>query len=193
MTIRKDKNMGLTVAEKEHWKDRIARRIERRIEEIVARRDPAFLQHTEEEARRRARESLGVDSQHDEMEKLRQEEQEIERRQKRLRAEQRAVLNGTTPEEELERGGYYGMSDPLVDGAVRKRAEALEAELLSETELGLAVLALGREEENLLDTVWLATSCKQIKALWEDATALLEGEPTALEGKALKMEPLDPE
>jgi hypothetical protein len=52
------------------------------------------------------------------------------------------------------------------------------------------VLALRGEKDNLLDTVWLATSSSQIKELWEQVNALLEVTPTALEEKALKIAPV---
>lgn len=78
-------------------------------------------------------------------------------------------------------------------GAVSIRPRALEADILAESDLGKQVLTLRDEKDNLLDTVWLATSCKQIKELWEQVNALLELKPTALEEKALKIAPIEPE
>ena len=48
-------------------------------------------------------------------------------------------------------------------------------------------------KDNLLDTVWLATSSSQIKELWGQVNALLEIKPTALEEKALKIAPVQEE
>lgn len=45
----------------------------------------------------------------------------------------------------------------------------------------------------MLDTVWLATSSSQIKELWEQVNTLLELKPTALEEKALRIAPVEPE
>ena len=45
------------------------------------------------------------------------------------------------------------------------------------------------EKDNLLDTVWLATSSSQIKELWEQANTLLAVKPTVLEQKALAISP----
>jgi len=185
--------MALTVAEKNHWKERIAKRIEQRIETLVEKHDPTLLQRVSEEARAKAYESLGIDVQQRELEAIEKQKEEMERRQRRLRAEQRALINGTTPEEELERGGYYGRYDHEVEQAVNARAKALEADILAESDLGRQVLALRHEKDNLLDTVWLATSCKQIKELWEQVNALLELKPTTLEEKALKIAPIEPE
>ena len=70
-----------------------------------------------------------------------------------------------------------------------RRAKALEADILAESDLGRRVLSLREEKDNLLDTVWLATSSSQIKELWEQVNSLLEITPTALEDKALKIAP----
>ena len=181
--------MAISVAERNHWRDRIAARIDRRIETLVAKQDPALLQHVAEEARQKAYGSLGISSHQHELEQLEKQKQEIEKRERRLLAEQRAVINGTTVEQELERGGYYRY-DSEVENAVKARAKALEADILAESDLGKQVLALREEKDNLLDTVWLATSSSQIKELWEQVNTLLEVAPTTLEEKALKIEPV---
>lgn len=177
----------LTVAEKTHWKERIAKRIEHRVETLVAKEDPMLLQRVEKEAKERAYKSLGIDAQQRELEAIQKQREELEQRERRLGAEQTAVINGTTVERELDSGAYYHRNN--VDSAVDARAKALEADILSESDLGRRVLSLRAEEENLLDTVWLATSSTQIKQLWEQVNSLLEITPTALEDKALKIAP----
>jgi len=126
--------MGLTVAEKEHWKERIAKRINHRVETLVARQDPTLLQRVEQEARDKAYASLGIDAQRKELEELQKQKENIEKRERRLRAEQRAVLRGTTVEEELEQSYYC--SDGVIENAVSARARALEAEILTQSGLG---------------------------------------------------------
>ena len=69
----------------------------------------------------------------------------------------------------------------------------MESEILAESELGRQVLSLREEKENLLDTVWLATSSSQIKELWSQVNTLLEIKPTVLEEKALKIAPVEEE
>jgi len=183
----------LRISEKTHWKERIAKRIDQRIETLVAKQDPTLLQRVSDEARQRAYESLSIDSHQRELDEIEKLKQEMERRERRLKAEQRAVIKGTSVEEELERGGYYSRYDTEVESAVQARARALEADILAESDLGKQVLALRAEKDNLLDTVWLATSCSQIKELWEQVNALLEMKPTALEEKALQITPVEPE
>jgi len=181
--------MALTVTDRTHWQERIGRRIDQRIETLVAKQDPTLLQRVSEQARQKACESLGISSQQQELDAIQKQKEVLERRERRLQAEQRALLSGKTVEEELERGGYYGRADHEVEGAVKTRARALEADILAESDLGRQVLALRQEKDNLLDTVWLATSSSQIKELWQQVNALLELTPTALEDKALKIAP----
>jgi len=183
----------LRISEKTHWKERIAKRIDQRIETLVAKQDPTLLQRVAEQAREKAYESLGINAQQREFEDIQKQKEEIERRERRLRAEQRAAINGTSVDDELERGGYSGRYDYQVEDAVSARAKALEADILAESDLGKQVLSLREEKDNLLDTVWLATSCAQIKELWEQVNALLELKPTALEEKALAIAPVEPE
>ena len=153
--------MGITVSEKSHWRDRIAKRIDQRIETLVAKEDPTLLQRVKEQARQRAYDSLGIQAQRQELDELEKQKADIEKRERRLEAEQRAIINGTTVEEELEKGCYS--YDSVVENAVAVRAKALESEILAESEVGKQVLALREEKDNLLDTVWLATSSSQIK------------------------------
>ena len=185
--------MSLTLGERNHWRDRIAKRIDQRIETLVAREDPTLLQRVAEQARAKAYQSLKIDGQQREFEAIQKQKEEIERRERRLRAEQRAIINGTSVDFELERGGSYGRYDHEVEQSVNARARALEADILAESDLGKQVLSLRAEKDNLLDTVWLATSSSQIKELWESVNALLEVRPTALEEKALKIAPVEPE
>ncbi len=182
----------LRVSEKTHWKERIAKRIDQRVETLVAKQDPTLLQRVTEQARANAYESLGISAQQRELDAIEKQKEEMQRRERRLRAEQRAVLNGTTVEDELERGGY-GRYDHVVEDAVKARAKALEADILAESDLGKQVLTLHSEKDNLVDTVWLATSSSQIKELWEQVNSLLELKPTPLEEKALSITPVEPE
>ena len=54
-------------------------------------------------------------------------------------------------------------------------------------------MKLEREKEELLDTVWLSTSTKQIKQLWSDVAEMLKVEQTELQKQAIAMEPVEPE
>ena len=81
--------------------------------------------------------------------------------------------------------GIFDRHDREVDNAVARRQAVHEEELLAETEPGLRILKLRQEKENLLDTVWLATSSKQIKELWSKVAEILGDEQTPLQQDAL--------
>ena len=181
--------MGLTVAEKQHWKERIAKRIDHRIETLIAKKDPTLLQRVEREAREQALKTLGIDTQQRELEEIEKKREEIDRRERRLKAEQRAAVNGTRVEDEADHDGCY--YDQVIDDAVNARAGALEADILAASPLGKEILSLRAEKDNLLDTVWLATSPTQIKELWEQVNRVLDVTPTPLEQKALQIAPVE--
>ena len=179
--------MSLTVSEKTHWKERITKRIDQRVETLIAKQDPTLLQRATEQSRKRAYASLGIASQQQELEQIAKQREKLDKRERRLKAEQRAAIKSSTPEEELD--NPHWRYDTTVEQAVKARSAAFEADELAESDLGKQVLALREEKDNLLDTVWLATSSTQIKELWEQVNALLERTPTALEAKALTMPP----
>ena len=183
--------MPITLTEKSHWKDRIGKRIDHRIETLVAKEDPVLLQRVKELSRDKAYESLGIQAQRQELHELEKQKADIDKREHRLEAEQLAVIKGTTVEEELNSSHYS--YDNTVNNAITARAKALESEILAESDIGKQVLALREEKDNLLDTVWLATSSSQIKELWEQANTLLDVKPTALEQKALAIKPIQDE
>ena len=64
-------------------------------------------------------------------------------------------------------------------------------ELLAESDRGQQILRLREEKENLLDTVWLATSSTQVRELWAKVTELIGVKPTKLESDALAIVPAD--
>jgi hypothetical protein len=49
---------------------------------------------------------------------------------------------------------------------MRKKVDAEMAEVMSAHATGRDILELEREKDELLDTIWLATSNVQLKSLW---------------------------
>ncbi|APW63213.1 hypothetical protein [Paludisphaera borealis] len=183
---------GLTMTEKEFWKTRIAVRIGKRIEAIHARH-PALFDRLKREARARALESLGLAEAYAEQEAIQAEEESLDRRRKSAKRAMLATLRGV-PIEDVADGvhlGYGGEPPHEAAEAVRKRQALHEAEALAADPIGREVARWEVERENLLDTVWLATSPIQIKQLWTKVGSLLGDEPTGLEREALAIEPTD--
>lgn len=177
---------NLTVAEKNHWRDRIEARINRRIEAITAD-DPGLLERVGQEARGRAMESLGLVGMQDELDRIARQRAELDGRDARIRKEMLAKVRGV-PVDAID--GYTRVYDhPEIRTAIAKRTAVHEAELLTGDELGREVLRLRAERENLLDVIWLATSPIQVRQLWSKVAALLGEEPTRLEHEALSIPP----
>lgn len=172
---------SLTVTEKEHWKERIARRIEKRIESLTAS-EPAFLERIREQARQRALQSLGLAAIQAEVDALAEQKLEWERRQRQA---QRALLAAVrrVPIEAVE--DHYHSAQLEVRDAIQRRQTIHEDQLLAEDPLGQQILHLRQEKENLLDTIWLASSPQQVKELWKKVVELLGDEQTALQKEAL--------
>ena len=178
---------GLTVTEKEHWKERIARRIDRRIATIEAE-EPNLMDRVNREARDRALESLGLAPLQAELDEAKPQQQAARERETQLERQMLAHVRGVDADTIKDR--YYGQSyEREVENAVSSRQEVHEEELLAESPRGQSILRLREEKENLLDVVWLATSGSELRTLWSKVTALLGDPQTQLERDALAIPP----
>ena len=183
---------GLTVTEKEFWRQRIAARIERRVEAIKAQH-PALFQRVKREAHAEALQSLGLATLYAELEAVRDEEAALARRKKAAQRAMVAVLRGVPIDEVSD--GYtirYGSELPLpheADDALSRRQSAHQGQLLADDPIGCEIARLESERERLLDVVWLATCPSELKQLWSKVGALLGDEPTHLEREALAIAP----
>ncbi len=181
--------MGITIKEKDHWRERIARRIDHAIDELESNEDPSFRQRIDEEAEKKARKSLGLDELHCE---LRKTEEEIKDRKRHLEYLYKQMLKaiGRSCLDKGYGGGYFPHE---VTEAVKRRAKVHQRELMESEPLGKRILQLQKEKEELLDTVWLATSPVQIKELWSRFIELLNWEPPQLQREALEVSPITEE
>jgi hypothetical protein len=179
---------GLTVAEKTHWRDRIAARIDKRIEAIAAD-DPSLLERVKRAARQRALESLGLAELQAELDTVVAERAALDRRERRTRRTMLARVRRVAVEDLEDHS--YSCELHEINAAVVKRQAIHEDELLAADATGQRVLGLRAEKDRLLDTVWLATSPVQIRQLWTRVGALLGDEPTELEREALAIAPVD--
>ena len=179
---------GLTVTEKEHWKNRIAKRIERKTETLKAS-DPGYFSRVAIQARQQTLENLGLAELTKRLEVIEKQEQESEKQKVRIEREMLAIVRGVTVAD-LNEGCHYGRYNNEVDQAIDKRKGVIEDELLAQSDLGRQILKLRAERESLLDAIWLATSPRQVKDLWAKVAELLGDEPTQLERDALAIPPV---
>lgn len=179
---------GLSVTEKTHWKDRIARRIDKRIEALHAE-DPHFTDRMQREARDRALQSLGLAELQAELVQTEQGEAVFEQRKTAIRRAMLARIRGVSGEEVDDTPGYAASQE--VTAAIQRRQAVHTDELFAAHDLGRRILQLREEKDNLLDTVWLATSPAQIKTLWSKVADLLGDPQTQLQRDALAIAPLE--
>jgi hypothetical protein len=174
---------GLTVSEKQHWKDRLARRIEKKIEKLSTD-DPTLMARLKQQARLHALESLGLAALQAELDAVKQEQTQLERREEQARRAMLAtVCRVDLKEVDLELVRYSEAKE--VTDAIARRQAVHEEELLAADESGRAILRLRQEKEGLLDAIWLATSPGQLKELWQKVGEMLADDPTTLQKDAL--------
>jgi hypothetical protein len=177
---------NLTVAERNHWRERIQARIDRRIEAITAG-EPGLMERIRHEARGRALESLGLAAFQEELDRLAGRRAELDRRDSQTRKEMLARVRGVSAD---DLDCYTRVHDhPEIRAAIDRWKALHEEELLAGHELGRQVLQLRAERENLLDAIWLATSAAQVRLFWQKVGELLGEEPTRLEREALSIPP----
>src|SRR5262245_7686329 len=168
--ITKDTTMpGLTVTEKEHWKERISRRIDKKIDAIAAEQ-PNLMDRVQRESREKALQSLGLAELQAEQDRLEAEKETTEKRQQVIQREMLAKVRGI-PVEDIDHHYRYG-ADAEVTNAIQRRQKVHEDELFAQDPIGQRILELRLEREELLDTIWLATSAKQVKELWTKVAEL---------------------
>src|SRR3954465_12111367 len=104
---------SLSVAEKNHWADRIAARIDRAVERVRARH-PALFDRVRREAHGEALRSLGLAGAYAELEAVQAEEAALARRKKAAQRSMLAALRGVPPKEVPDNFGVrYGGELPL--------------------------------------------------------------------------------
>ncbi len=172
---------GLTVTEKEHWKDRIAARIDKRIEAVLAE-EPHLMERIHREAHDQALVSLGLAEMQKELDAIQQQTSALEKRESQIEKAMVAHVRGVPVEDVNDSHSYRYECE--VNNTVTRRQTVHEDELLAGSEIGQRVLNLREEKDNLLDTVWLATSPKQIKELWSKVAELLGDKQTQLQNAA---------
>ncbi len=178
--------MGLTVAEKTHWRDRIEAKINRRIEAILVG-DPGLMERVKHAARGCALDSLGLAEFQSELDQITAQRDTLAQRERCAQRAMLARIRGVEIDQIEE--VYYGRHESEVTRAVVQRQAVHEDELLAEHEIGRRILQLRAEKDRLLDTVWLACSPAQIRQLWSKVSTLLGDEPTELERETLAIPP----
>jgi hypothetical protein len=170
-----------SVKEKKHLKERIRRKVDQTNELILTKQDGHYLARVSQESHELAIDSLG-------MREMQAQAEERENREMSLREERqglyKAMVVKVTGRRLSELPAAYYSFPPEID----RRAAQHEQELMEKDDLGRRSWRCAAKEQ-MLDTVWLATSGKHIRELWSSVTELPQDSPTPLQAKALSIEP----
>ena len=180
--------MPLTVKEKEHWKEQIEKRIDKAIAEIYRNEGNEWRRSLQEKVNSEALKRLGLTN-------YMKRYLDLDSKVEKLRAEQSKLVesNEETFKDKSNEKLRWVRGHELIETVVKLEAEIVEKERLGDSESGQKILRLMREKEELLDTIWLATSPVQIRSLWSDFTELVAVEPTRLQKQAIAYAPTESE
>src|SRR5262245_58910797 len=181
--------MPLTIPEKEHWLERLRRLLDRKLAALLAT-DATLLRRMATQARQRAWQSLGLAPVQAEWEAIAAQHKDLRRRLRQARRAMLAIVR-RVPLAEVPAPRTRGLPQAVAE-ALRQRQAAHAEELLAEDPLGREILRLRREQEALPDTVWLANSAAQPRALWQQVCALVGEEPTPFQRAVLENGPPSP-
>jgi hypothetical protein len=170
------------------WETCLAALITRRINDLSETHADLF-DDIRDRARQQAVAELGLADLEAAMARLQEERAALDQRQRRIEREQLAVLRGCTPEEVPD--ADLSLARQSVHREIAIRADAREPLLLAECAPGRECLELHEERERLLETVLLATTAEQLKALWQRLTTRLDEPATPLQRHTLGLTETD--
>jgi hypothetical protein len=173
----------LTVTEKEHWKSRIEKRINRAIE-ILESSNAEHFASIRARAKDAALKELGIEKLAANRDRLKEERKLLESEFEDAETDIEIAILGETERKKL--GAYY--SRKAAEQKIKRATELVEERLLGDSDLGIELRRLREERESLLDTVWLATSSKQIRDLWCRVSEVLGETPTRMQEQLLSVD-----
>jgi hypothetical protein len=172
--------MGMTVAEKEALQAILKQKIEDRIEglEVEAAAD---FKEMDENSRQKALVHLEIDEEFRSAMTIYERIQEDKKRLDKLWAMLAERLD-------LNRRAYRLHEE--VNGEVERKAKVFKRTMMAEHPVGQKILALEKEKKDMLSTIWLATSTKQVKELFTKLDGILGNQMTEFEKEVLAIEPV---
>lgn len=173
--------MAISISEKQHWKERIEKKIKQRIHALKSQ-NPALFTEAEVVARTTAIDSLGIGDDLDQIEKLKSKIETLETQKK----EKCISIIGRLSGEPAMRGYYsdYEFRNSL-DNLLKTHIQKKLDDFLQASPLGREVAKLESEKENLMDTIWLATSSRQMSDMWTKVLKLIDEESTDFQREIL--------
>ena len=169
--------MGITVTEKERWNDSISKRIDSKIKAIKEQHAP-IIKEIAARSGAQAVKNLGIKEDYEKLQKLEEEEKTAKKKAADLTEKIYAKIR---PDDSS--GSYY-IRNHLIS-AISDTSREIQSKLMLEHDFGKQIAGLEREKENMLDTIWLATSPRQATKLWQGVLLLLGDEITKFQKEVL--------
>jgi hypothetical protein len=174
--------MAISVTEKEHIKELIEKRINAEIERISTE-NKSDADDIRTQARKQAITALGLTQAIEDLESI--DQQIAKLNDKRAKVEQKTLESLNI---DMNRN-YNRNSRQAIDSKIASASVSYEKALVEAHPKLKQINALKDERDNLLQTIWIATSNSQVKALFDYLNDLLDTKPTAFEVMAQKIAP----
>ena len=175
---------SLTSAVIPYWTQRLAHRIDQKIDALAAA-EPGLRERLAAQARQRALRSLGLEELQTELDASVAQKQQGEQRQRQAQRAMLAVVR-RQPLQAVTHVADQAMQAEIRQ-AIQQRQASHEEQLLAADARGQHILRLRRERDNLQEAVWLASSPAGLRQLWAKVVEVLEEEPTVLQRQALAL------
>lgn len=172
--------MGLSVSEKRELRSIIAARLTTRIERLKSE-NAALLAGLAARARVDALTELGIRDEMGQLDILNERKTALERD---IDAAEALVYDRV---KHVEHVRYHTRPERIAQ-IIRGVQKPIEEALLAETPLGAQIAALQAEQNRLEETVWAATSPRQVADIFQALNTLLDDPPTALEQAAYALQ-----
>lgn len=177
--------MGLSVTEKQNIKEIIEERIDREIERIQTENKPA-ADSIKEEARTQTLTALNITDHMSELMSIKEQLAELGEQKKQL---ENRILEMLGVDMRKANYGYGASSEQAIESKIASASRSYEKKLLTAHPILGKIVTLRQEKDNLLQSVWIATSNVQVKQLFDMVNQLLASVPTELEAMAQNIPP----
>lgn len=168
--------MGLSVTEKQELRTIISKRITQHIDQLKTEHQ-TLLGELKQQAQEAAYRQLGIDADMQHLEGLQTRKSALEGE---INAAELQIYDRV---KHIEHYGYNQRIERIkqIVGRVQK---PLEDALIAATPVGQRIAQLTAEQSHLDETVWAATSPKQVSEIFKALNQVLDERPTALEQAA---------
>lgn len=172
--------MGMTVAEKEALQAILKQKINDRIEGLEHEAEADFTEMAEK-AQTQAIQLLGFEEEFIQATRMYREYIELQKKLKTLWRSVATKLGTSDP-------SWHPRTDVM--NKVEEKTKVIKNKFMADHPVGQKILTLEKAKSDMLSTIWLATSTKQVKDLFSVLDGLLGHQMTDFEKEVMALEPV---